>query len=368
MIRHDDSRRPGPRTARETNAGAAGPLLSLFAIPKPHAGQIATIQSNAIRSWARLAPHIEVFLFDNSGDERLAQLAAETGATMLSLDPGAPPAPCLQAAFAEFHRRATGQVLGYSNADMMFDTDLLEVAGQLLDSELHSFLAIGQRTEMDLPERVDIDDPLQVNRWFAEAQARGGLASVVCKDFFLFSRDMFHEVPAFVVGRGNWDNWMVHHAHTRGPGGGRNGPADRHSPATSVRSLARRAAGRLCDWPGSPSKPAFGRWPAPVAGEPGELGIDRAGPGPAAIPVDPAGSRFPPIPAVNAGFAVFRVLFGDCFRCNCKPFHIHHKAGFTITIRGMNAFADSLQRGDSIGEGVLLPRPWRSCAITGPAE
>jgi hypothetical protein len=36
--------------------------------------------------------------------------------------------------------------------------------------------------------------------------------SIVCKEYFLFPRTMFDSVPDFAVGRGNWDNWMVHKA------------------------------------------------------------------------------------------------------------------------------------------------------------
>lgn len=39
--------------------------LTIFAMPKPFGGHIATIQKNAIRSWARLRP-AQIILF---GDE-----------------------------------------------------------------------------------------------------------------------------------------------------------------------------------------------------------------------------------------------------------------------------------------------------------
>ncbi len=212
MIRRDVSistrSDPGPKRSKPGQ-----PLLSLFAVPKPQAGHVGVIQANAIRSWARLAPHIEIFLFDDTGDAALQSLAEQTGAVLIPLDQESSAPPSLQWAFAEFHRRASGQVLAYSNADIMFDTGLLGVASQLLESQLASFLAIGQRTELDITECVDTDDLQQFNACFSRADAEGVRASVVCKDFFLFSRDLFRDVPDFRVGRGNWDNWMVYRAH-----------------------------------------------------------------------------------------------------------------------------------------------------------
>jgi hypothetical protein len=84
--------------------------------------------------------------------------------------------------------------------------------------DLGSFLAIGQRTECPVGQPIRFDDPAEANALRQSAQRSGRLASVVCKDYFLFTPDLFaaEDIPDFRIGRGNWDNWMVHTAHRRG--------------------------------------------------------------------------------------------------------------------------------------------------------
>ena len=41
------------------------PMLTIFAVPKAFVGQIDVIQRNAIASWLRLMPGLQVLLFGN---------------------------------------------------------------------------------------------------------------------------------------------------------------------------------------------------------------------------------------------------------------------------------------------------------------
>lgn len=217
MIKRQKNKPLRWRTQPPAPESACRPLLSLFAIPKPQQGETARIQANAIHSWARLAPHVEIFLFAAPDDEDLVRLAEHTGCRLIVLDKLADGAvPKLDDAFRQFHQLARGDVLAYANADMVFDSRLLEVADQLRDSGLDSYVAIGQRTDLPVPQVVEMGNQAAWNGLFARAELHGKRASVVCKDYFLFSRDMYRDIPAFLVGRGNWDNWMVHRAHQQG--------------------------------------------------------------------------------------------------------------------------------------------------------
>ena len=52
-------------------------MLTIFSTPKPFRGHIGTIQRNAIQSWKRLHPDVEVILFGD--DEGAAEAAREFG-------------------------------------------------------------------------------------------------------------------------------------------------------------------------------------------------------------------------------------------------------------------------------------------------
>ena len=204
------------RPANVNQQSTAQPLLTIFAIPKPFTGHTATIQSNAIRSWARLLPTVQLVLFGDESDQVFVDLAIETGATLIPIEFEEGCAPQLDTVFDRIHKCAEGQLLMYSNADVIYSPELLDVAGRLIACEHENFLAIGQRTELVVSSSIDFSDSGQWQGLREQAEQDGQLASMVCKEFFLFSRDMYREVPAFRVGRGNWDNWMVWHAHQSG--------------------------------------------------------------------------------------------------------------------------------------------------------
>jgi hypothetical protein len=182
--------------------------VTIFAVPKCFGGHFGTIQRNAIRSWARLQPRVQILLFGQE-DAALQDLAAEAGAVVLPVKTNRNGTPVLQDVFEQAHACARYETLCYINSDIILGPELLHVAEQLQQSSLGSFVAIGQRTELVVTEELAWDDGHDFAEWQKRAVRSGKLDSVVCKDYFLFSTDLYRQVPEFLVGRGTWDNWMV---------------------------------------------------------------------------------------------------------------------------------------------------------------
>lgn len=189
-----------------------GPRLTIFAIPKPFTGIVSTIQENAIASWASLQPHAEIFLFGDEDDQRLQHVARDYGATVLPVRINKFGTPLVNDAIQQVKKIASGQVLCYTNGDMVFGPELLQVTNDLHDQEIADWVGIGQRVELDVNEAVPMDSSAAVNKFFDRARRDGRVSSIVCKEFFVFPIHLFDAVPDFAVGRGNWDNWMVSHA------------------------------------------------------------------------------------------------------------------------------------------------------------
>lgn len=236
MIRKTDEQ-PEPRPRKSTGIARAadrpfagvdrfskpsahdGPLVTLFAVPKRFEGAAAVIQANAIRSWGQLGPHVEVILFAESDDPQLAALAEEIGAQVVPLEsqvPAGDAPPSLDEVFARVHLMARGEVLLYTNSDLIFGAALLDAATQLANSELGSWLAIGQRTDVDSEATLPPVSPVYQAVATSVGDRNGQLISAACKDYFLFTRDQYQQIPPFRVGRGNWDNWIVWQAHRAG--------------------------------------------------------------------------------------------------------------------------------------------------------
>lgn len=190
--------------------------VTIFALPKPFAGNAAKstaiAQSNAIESWKRLRPAIDIVLI---GDEPgIADYATRASvAHVTEVQRNAHGTPLVSSAFATAHQATTSPVLVYCNADVILNHDFVQSIEQLAGrNSLTNFLAIGQRTDLDVGRAIDFSKQSEVDELFAAARSQGKRSSAVCKEYFVFNRELFAELPDFAVGRGNWDNWIVAHA------------------------------------------------------------------------------------------------------------------------------------------------------------
>ena len=188
------------------------PLLTIFALPKPFLGHIGVIQRNAIRSWTALGDEVEVILF---GDEvGTAQYARELGVRHVpEIRRNEQGTPLLDDVFATATATAKGDVLLYANSDIVFTPDLVDSIKRVRTASLDQYLLIGRRVDLDVTEMIDFEHSSWEAQLIETALRDGTLAPVVCKDYFGFERGQYASIPAFAVGRGNWDNWMVHHAN-----------------------------------------------------------------------------------------------------------------------------------------------------------
>jgi hypothetical protein len=124
--------------------------------------------------------------------------------------------PLVSSAFQQANRLATGEYLLYCNADVILRGDIVRSAEELGEQWPNGFLAIGRRSEVSLDEELDWSDQERVNRRLDEVYHRSQKAARVCKEYFLFRRGQYAALPAFAVGRGNWDNWMVSQSRRSG--------------------------------------------------------------------------------------------------------------------------------------------------------
>jgi hypothetical protein len=193
---------------------SATPLATLFALPKAFQGHVGTIQRNAASSWAALGPKVEPLLFGD--DAGTAEVAAELGLghhpDVARNEKGT---PLLDDLFRKAHERGRGKHLVYVNADIALFDDFVETLAALDEAMTGPFLAIGRRTDVDVEEPLDCRRSDEREELISRAKKSGTLAPAVCKDYFVFPRGPYEEIPAFAIGRANWDNWMVASAHER---------------------------------------------------------------------------------------------------------------------------------------------------------
>lgn len=190
----------------------AGPLVTIFALPKPFGSKTDLIQRNAINSWARLRPEVEVLLI---GDEAgIAETARELGVRHADgVETNEHGTPLVSSAFEIAGRETNSPYLAYCNCDVILLKDFVRAIELLaMNQTFEQFVAFGQRTDLRVERAICFDSLLQIERLMKNCKQQGVLSSNVCKEYFVFNRELYNDVPPFAIGRGNWDNWMIHSA------------------------------------------------------------------------------------------------------------------------------------------------------------
>jgi len=181
-------------------------VLTIFTIPKLFADDIGLIQRNAIASWRRLAPRIELILF--GADAGVAEAANEFGARHEPVvATNAYGTPLISDAFAKARRIATQPLLMYSNADMLYNESLPRALKAVVDRG--SFLLSGQRWDLDIEHDLVTASDEHWCALFDQRSIRGRLHGFAAMDYFVFPRMLDFGMPGFAVGRIGWDSWLV---------------------------------------------------------------------------------------------------------------------------------------------------------------
>jgi hypothetical protein len=184
-------------------------LITLFSAPKPFTdARIATIQRNAIASWTKL-PDVDVILL---GDEPgLAEAARELGVKHIVDIPRSPSgAPLISSMFELARKNSTSPLLCIINADIILFPDFV-VAAQKVMAQRNKFVLMGQRWDLDVTAPLDFSGDWS-NGLRSTVHSQGSLHRPAGSDYFLFPAACYTDIPAFIIGRAGWDNWMIYHA------------------------------------------------------------------------------------------------------------------------------------------------------------
>jgi hypothetical protein len=188
-------------------------MLTLFSTAKAFKGHNGVIQRNALQSWKRLHPKVEIILFGD--DEGSAEVCAELGLRHEAHVERTPfGASRVDTMFDRAQMLAGHDLLCYVNCDIILMSDFWSMV-ERFQRRPKPFLAIGKRWD------TDIREPLQFGpAWEMELRARARAQNKQRAweiDYFLFSKGVFGEIPPFGLGRLYWDHWLAWKARSTGP-------------------------------------------------------------------------------------------------------------------------------------------------------
>ena len=183
-------------------------MLSFFTTAKPFRGHHAIIQRNALKSWTLLDRNVEVILFGD--DEGAAEVARTLGIRHEPhVERNAHGTKRLDYMFRRAQEIAGHDLLCYINCDIILMDDF-RAALQRVQAAHSQFLMVGRRWD------TDIDRALAFHRRDWNTQLRASVIQHAKQraaewiDYFVFPRGVYRtDIPAFVVGRVFWDNWLV---------------------------------------------------------------------------------------------------------------------------------------------------------------
>jgi hypothetical protein len=189
-------------------------MMTIFSTPKPFDDPfIATIQRNAIQSWLHLGSQVEVFLI---GDEvGLAEVAKEFKIFHIpEVERNQWGTPLVRSLFHQARMASASPIMALVNADIILMPDFLK-ATRLVAEQYREFLIVGRRWGLDIDEPLDFSAGWE-DRLKADGRLIGQIHPIFSIDYFIFSRYQYQDMPEFVIGRPQWDNWMIYHARQRG--------------------------------------------------------------------------------------------------------------------------------------------------------
>lgn len=190
-------------------------MLTIFSTPKPFRGHIGVIQRNAIESWKRIHPDVEIILF---GDEDGASEAArEVGIRHVPhVERNEHGTKYLASIFDQAQETGRHSILCYVNCDIVLTSDFRR-ALERVAARFARFLMVGRRWDADVTEPLDFDDQEWESRLRARALEANHQRPSEWIDYFAFSRGLYlGNTPPFVIGRPGWDNWLLWKARAAG--------------------------------------------------------------------------------------------------------------------------------------------------------
>lgn len=182
-------------------------MLTFFTTAKAFLGHDGVIQRNALASWKRLDPDIEVVLFGD--DAGAAEVCGEMGfrhePEVARHESGA---KFLHTIFGQAQKIARHDYLCFSNCDIVLTEDFRR-AFENARAWRQKFLLVARRWDVDITEPIDFENAQWAREIREFALTKGFRQDESWIDFFVFRKGMYADMPPMIVGHCYWDNWMI---------------------------------------------------------------------------------------------------------------------------------------------------------------
>jgi len=190
--------------------------VTLFAVPKrfDHSPHIAMIQNNAIATWTRLRPEVEILLMcDDPGVREAAERFGCIHIPDVRVNEWG--TPLVDSVFERAQEIAGDGIMCYVNADILLFQSFID-AVHIVAKEMDRFMMVGRRFDWDKPVPIKFSQAWEYTVQ-TTVQKEGRWHNAYAMDYFVFPCGFFQKgtIPPFTLGWYSWDNFLVIHAVER---------------------------------------------------------------------------------------------------------------------------------------------------------
>ena len=185
-------------------------MITLFTTPKPFQGPWITIQQNALLSYVRFHPDVEILVFDADG--QCERFCSQYGIRCLPIPKtNEYGTPLVGPLFKKAMELAAHERIMYINADTILLKDFVSVLERI---SFDRFLLVGRSWGIEIDGPLDVGLP-EDEKWLRKLVEQVGNRRSG-SDYFVFTPETWEAVPDFAIGRGVWDRWLLFDVFRRG--------------------------------------------------------------------------------------------------------------------------------------------------------
>jgi hypothetical protein len=186
-------------------------MVTIFTCPKPFVDEkITIIQSNAINSWKKLYPKVQIIIIGNDKSvERFAKTNHLEYTDDLKTDRYG--TPFVNSIFKLASKKAKYKTLAYINTDIILFNDF-SIAVEKINILKKEFLLLARRTDLAVNKLINFNVKNSVDNFMKFVKSEGKIHDYRGVDIFVFTKGLWRSIPNFVVGRTSYDLWFIHEA------------------------------------------------------------------------------------------------------------------------------------------------------------
>lgn len=170
-------------------------------------------QQNAILSWKNLNFDKEILICgDEDGAGDFCKINELTH--IPNIDCSESGIPYIHSLLSEAYSRSSkGDVVFYTNADMIYLSDVESLVSSIKTNNLKNYFMTGRRWDWNSP--ISLEFPLNEPEFCDTVESQGKFHKWTGADYFIHSVGLLEDIPNFSIARAFYDNWIIAHCIKR---------------------------------------------------------------------------------------------------------------------------------------------------------